>query len=131
MNPFPDVIVRMAKDPRVKKAFYLEYEKVDGECEECGGMGIVSLFLATMGPFDEPGGGNLISRLYDGKWWCAPGFIDPQKDKDKTNLRFGVVSAPCPKCRGIKKGGKPVYVPMPQKCREQFNKFMSKKRIHD
>jgi hypothetical protein len=90
MKPFPDVLVKLAQDPRVKKAFYLEYEKQPGECENCGGMGVMSLFLATNGPFREPSGGKFVCKWHDGWWWSAP----------SGDLHFGTVSAPCPVCHG-------------------------------
>ena len=119
MQPFPAVIVRMASDPRVKKALYLEYDKIPGECENCGGMGVISLFLATLGPLDAPAGGKFTSKWHDDKWWAAP----------SPSMQFGTVSAPCPVCHGIKKGGKPVYVPMPDEIRGALNKILGKMRI--
>jgi hypothetical protein len=127
---FPDRLMTLARNPKVKKAIILEYEQEAGQCQNCGGIGFLSFFLATMGPFDEAGGGRLVSKFHDGKWWAAPGYIEPSKDTEKTNMRFGTVSAPCPVCKGIRKRMDGPYVPMPDSAREAMVKIKAKMNIN-
>ena len=123
---FPQKLQQMAKDPMVKKAFLLEYPQQSGACLNCGGMGFISYFLATMGPFDEPGSGHMVSKYHDGKWWCAPGFVEPAKDDKRTNMRYGTVSDTCPVCHGIRKQSGP-YVHPPEELVKRLIKKLSVK----
>ena len=126
---FPQQLMMMARNPQVKKAILLEYPQEPGQCENCGGIGFISYFLATMGPFDSPGSGSLVSKFHDGKWWCAPGFIEPSRDKNKTNMKFGTVSDTCPICHGLRSSSHPVYVPMPEELSRKIKAVMAAKRI--
>lgn len=101
----PDELFAKAQDPRVKVALLLEYKADPDGCSNCGGMGFISMFLATNGPFDGPGSGKQVSKYHNGKWWCAP----------SGSMEFGTISATCPVCAGIKDIGRnAVYVPGPQ-----------------
>jgi hypothetical protein len=126
---YPDRLLMLARNPKVKKAIALEYAQEHGQCENCGGIGFMSFFLATMGPFDEPGQGRLVSKFHDGKWWCAPGFIEPAKDAEKTNMRFGTVSVTCSVCHGQRKFVTGNYVPMPDHVRVAMAKLATKMAV--
>jgi len=120
---------QLTKNPQVKKIIDLEYIHECGQCENCGGLGIISIFLANMGPFTEVGAGHLISKWCDGKWWCAPGFVEPGKDANKTNFKFGTVSDTCPVCHGQRRISAGAYVPMPQECRDRLNSVCDKMKM--
>ena len=120
---YPQRLLTLARNPKVKKAIPLEYEHEDGQCENCGGIGFMSFFLATMGPLDSPAFGHMVSKFHEGKWWAAPGYIEPAKDTEKTNMRFGTVSATCPACNGIRRVVTPVYIPMPEEVRIEIEKI--------
>jgi hypothetical protein len=111
--------------PDVKKVLWLQYEGV-GSCPNCGGSGVVSVFLATAGPFDSPGSSNYVSKWFDGKWWCAPSFDSKKPDE---SLHFGTFSADCPDCRGEHAPGHGVYVPMPDEVRLALNAVLDRKRV--
>lgn len=116
---FPDTLKRIMFAAGVKQAFLLEPTDTHGSCDNCGGVGYISFFLATMGPFDEPGVGKVISKWHDGKWWCAP----------SGDLHFGTVAELCPVCGGNTPKVRPVYVPMPDDVRDALNAVLNRKRI--
>lgn len=126
---YPDRLMTLARNPKVKKAIILEYEHEAGQCENCGGIGFMSFFLATMGPLDSPAGGYFVSKFHDGKWWCAPSYKDPAKDAEKTNMRFGTVSVSCPVCHGVRKIVNQKYIPMPDSVRTEISRIGSKWRM--
>jgi hypothetical protein len=113
------------QSPDVKKVLWLQGEG-NGSCPNCGGSGLVGIFLATAGPFDTPGSSAYVSKWFDGKWWCAPAF-DPKKVDEV--MHFGTFSAPCPDCRGENAPGHDVYVPMPDDVRQAFKQAMDRKRV--
>lgn len=115
---FPDILRRAMAGPQVKQVFLLDYEG-DGSCDNCGGSGEISFFIATMGPFAEPAAGKFISKFHDGKWWCAP----------SGDLHFGTVSAPCPDCKDRPNRKRPIYVPMPDYVRVAHEAAMARLRI--
>lgn len=126
---FPDRLIMLARNPKVKKAVILEYAQEPGQCSNCGGIGFMSFFLATLGPLDSPAEGRFLSKFHDGKWWCAPAYIEPAKDSEKTNMRFGTVSVVCPVCKGIRKIITPVYIPMPEEVRIKIAQVKAKMAV--
>jgi len=116
---FPKVLQMMATNPQIKKYFLLEYPQEQEACPNCGGVGFISFFLATSGPFDEPAGPGgkhpLVSKWHDGKWWCAP----------SGDLHFGTISSACPDCSGKPKP-RPVYVHPPEDMRAQVHASLAK-----
>lgn len=114
---YPGRLLTLARNPKVKKAIVLEYAQEPGQCENCGGIGFLSFFLATIGPLESPAEGRFVSKFHDGKWWSAPGYIEPAKDSEKTNMRFGTVSVVCPVCRGVRRIIQAEYIPMPEEVR--------------
>lgn len=53
------------------------------DCRNCGGAGVMSMFLATEGPYNSPAApySGKSSHWYDGKWWVG-----------------NTITAPCPVC---------------------------------
>jgi hypothetical protein len=113
----------LAKSPDVKLALFLEYERDPRLCENCGGVGFLSMFLATNGPFDSPGSSKYVSKFHNGKWWCAPAF---EGENSTETMKYGTVSAPCPVCKGVKPNSDAPYVPMPDYLRSSM-KMLSKR----
>lgn len=125
----PDRLQVLARNPKVKLTMILEYPQEAGQCTNCGGCGYISFFLATMGPFDTPGQGRVVSKFHNGKWWSAPSYIDPAKDDEKTNGRFGTVSAPCPVCKGIRQAANNPYVLPPEEMRRRIKAVVAKNSV--
>ena len=126
---YPERLLTLARNPKVKKAIVLEYAQEHGQCENCGGIGFLSFFLATIGPLESPAEGRFVSKFHDGKWWSAPGYIEPAKDSEKTNMRFGTVSVKCPKCNGIRKVYNEQYIPMPDYVRDSIARLRWKMQV--
>lgn len=126
---YPERLLTLARNPKVKKAIVLEYAQEPGQCENCGGIGFLSFFLATIGPLESPAEGRFVSKFHDGKWWSAPGYIEPAKDSEKTNMRFGTVSVKCPKCNGIRKVYNEQYIPMPDYVRDSIARLRWKMQV--
>ena len=126
---YPERLLTLARNPKVKKAIVLEYAQEHGQCENCGGIGFLSFFLATIGPLESPAEGRFVSKFHDGKWWSAPGYIEPAKDSEKTNMRFGTVSVKCPKCNGIRKVYNEQYIPMPDYVRDSIVRLRWKMQV--
>ena len=126
---YPERLLTLARNPKVKKAIVLEYAQEPGQCENCGGIGFLSFFLATIGPLESPAEGRFVSKFHDGKWWAAPGYIEPAKDSEKTNMRFGTVSVKCPKCNGIRKVYNEQYIPMPDYVRDSIARLRWKMQV--
>ena len=84
----------MMNDPEAKKVFHPDPQPMyPNSCENCGGMGVLTAFVAYNGPFDSPTSPNTMrndkhlsnkSEIIDGrvKWWTGHTF-----------------SAPCPVCQ--------------------------------
>jgi len=71
---FPDEMIRAAK--LGKMSFFSDIVSPSGsDCENCGGMGVLILFIADEGPYSFPGapyrGYGKTSKWYDGKWWLG------------------------------------------------------------
>ena len=48
------------------------------DCENCGGLGFFNVFLATEGPFEQPGfpyrKDMKISHWYNDRWWVGKSY---------------------------------------------------------
>ena len=56
---FPQEIKRFASQPKVKKAFISDVEKINPtDCDNCGGAETFALFVALKGPFQTPASPN-------------------------------------------------------------------------
>lgn len=81
------------KDPSTKRAWISENKPIaPTDCENCGGLGMLSMFVATDGPFDTPPNPYLgppeeplVSHWAEGRWWLGHALT-------------GV----CPTCHGVK-----------------------------
>ena len=81
------------RNPAVKKAWVSEFPYMPGQCENCGGAGIVAAFIATEGPYDHPAGAYLIR---DGIRLTSK----PEVINGKTRFWMGqTISLPCPECQ--------------------------------
>lgn len=95
---FPPIFNSHWKQPGIKAAFVTEsHPHHPGECINCGGIGTMTTFCATAGPFDNPPVGKLIAHFGNGKWWGGANF-----------------SASCPVCNGT--GRRPGYNPGPTRA---------------
>ena len=86
------------KAPTTKKALFTMVEPIHPrDCKNCGGIGVMYLFIANGGPFiNVPGG---IAKFADGKWWSGEN-----------------IGGMCDVCKGT--GIDPNYVEKPAKQRE-------------
>jgi len=87
---FPQTMVSAAS--LGKKAFLSDIAPTNGsDCKNCGGMGMLFLFVATDGPFLTPAspyrGDGKVSKWYGGKWWAG-----------------NTHSFTCPECQGEGRG---------------------------
>ena len=59
--------------PGVKKAWISENASPNpNDCPSCGGANYIYLFVATGGPFNQPGcGPKIISKFHNGKFWIG------------------------------------------------------------
>lgn len=82
---FPPEFKIVWKQAGIKAAFVSELRRVNPyECENCGGAGLMTTFIAADGPFSTPGTKNGKAMHYhDGKWWVGNTY-----------------SANCPVCGG-------------------------------
>ena len=71
---FPQTMISAAS--LGKKSFLSDIASNNpADCRNCGGMGILILFVATDGPFNSPASpyrsDGKVSKWYDGKWWVG------------------------------------------------------------
>lgn len=117
----PPNLIFLAKNPDVKKALILEFEPLPNSCENCGGSGVISMFLANTGPFEVPGSYKYVSKWHDGKWWCAPAY--DMADAEQT-MKFGTVTAICPVCKGERETAKgPSVLPAQRPMKSLMERF--------
>jgi len=84
---FPKKLLELAKGYNVKKSFISALDPVNpNECKNCGGVGSITLFLATKGPFQSPSSSRSDCNKYeDGVgWWVGQHY-----------------SIQCPDCDGL------------------------------
>ena len=75
---FPREFDALARAPNVRGAFVSEIVSPHpGACQNCGGVGSMFIFVATVGPLVSPAVGQLISHYYDDKWWGGRNFQFP------------------------------------------------------
>src|SRR5512139_1730329 len=92
---FPTEFKRHLANPTLRGAFFSQIEgRHPRDCKNCGGIGVIYLFLATGGPFNNPPHGkDIIAKSVNGKWWAGtneggicpdckgtgviPGFVEP------------------------------------------------------
>ena len=97
---FPYEMKLLIKQDTVKAAFLSNIEsKLPNDCQNCGGFGVLVVFIATEGPYQSPAApyraDNKTSHWHDDKWWVGSSY-----------------SFPCPDCAGLGliKPIKPKYV---------------------
>ena len=85
---FPREFSTLVRGIGVKKAFVSDAVALNPlECDNCGGVGTLTLFLATKGPFQspEPPNKETVNKYEDPfGWWVGSNY-----------------SFPCPVCDGI------------------------------
>lgn len=83
---FPPDMIAAAREPYVKMAFISDPPLLnEDQCQNCGGLGVFILFLATDGPFRDcfPMKGK-VSHGHDGHWWMGLSYVFK-----------------CPDCKGL------------------------------
>ena len=89
----PLEIQSAVRNPAVRKAWISEFPAMPGQCENCGGAGIVAAFIATSGPFNQPAGPY---QVIDGVRMTSK----PEVINGKTRFWMGqTISLPCPECQ--------------------------------
>lgn len=86
---FPYDMKLLMTQPTVKAAFVSDIKpKLPDDCGNCGGFGVLCVFIATEGPYRTPAapyrGDNKTSHWHDNKWWVGQTY-----------------SFPCPDCNGL------------------------------
>jgi hypothetical protein len=120
----PPNLIFLAKNPDVKLCLILDFEPLPESCENCGGSGVISMFLANAGPFETPMSSKYVSKFHNGKWWTAPAY--DITDAEQT-MKFGTVTAVCPVCKGERETSKgPVVLPAQRPMINQLTERMSK-----
>ena len=73
---FPLEMMKLLESPTIRKAFVSEIVSPNpNDCTNCGGVGTIYVFIATIGPLQSPAvGKNIISHWSDGKWWGGKGI---------------------------------------------------------
>lgn len=72
---FPVEFTQLMNAPGVKAACVSEITSpYPDDCPNCGGVGTMYIFIATVGPLRSPASGRLVSHWSDGKWWGGKGF---------------------------------------------------------
>jgi hypothetical protein len=80
---YPRELKELATTKSHKSIFWGEFTPLrPSDCDNCGGMGFMSCFIAYVGPFNHTPAEHKLSIHWDnGKWWIGQAF-----------------SAPCPVC---------------------------------
>ena len=95
MTIYPQEFKALAKNLDVKKTFVSDIQHTNPrDCENCGGAEVMSIFLATKGPFQSPGAPNNRDETshwdstvgMKGGWWVGKTY-----------------TFPCPVCFGVKR----------------------------
>jgi hypothetical protein len=82
---FPAEFQSIWQQPGIKAAFVSENAPLlPSDCENCGGLGFLSTFVASDGPFKSPSATG-ANHYDDGKWWKGSTY-----------------TAVCPVCHGAK-----------------------------
>ncbi len=86
---FPYDMKLLMNQDTVKAAFVSDItSKLPNDCKNCGGFGVLVVFIATEGPYNTPAapyrGDNKTSHWHDNKWWVGSSY-----------------SFPCPDCKGF------------------------------
>jgi hypothetical protein len=68
---FPPEFEQLIRATGVRAAFVSENTSPHpADCKNCGGLGTLNIFIATIGPLQSPAvGRNIITKWSDGKWW--------------------------------------------------------------
>jgi hypothetical protein len=56
----PAELTSAFRNPSTKKAWISDFPAMQGQCENCGGAGVVTAFVATEGPYTSPAHPYLI-----------------------------------------------------------------------
>ena len=90
----PAAITSALRNPSTKKAWISDYPSTGTEaCQNCGGSGVITAFIATEGPYDQPAGPYLIR---DGA------RLTSKTDIINKQVKYWVgktISLPCPDCQ--------------------------------
>lgn len=89
----PAQIQSALRNPSTKKPWISEYPVIGAACTNCGGSGVVVAFIATEGPYDQPGGPYLVKNGVR---------LTSHSDTIKGQVKFWVgqtISLPCPECQ--------------------------------
>ena len=89
----PMEIQSALRNPAVKKAWLSDFPAMPGQCENCGGAGVVTAYIALEGPYTSPASPYLVrdgvrltskAEVINGKtkWWVGQ-----------------TVSTTCPECQ--------------------------------
>lgn len=72
---FPREFTPMWKAAGVKAAFVTEaHPNKPSDCVNCGGIGTMTTFCATAGPFNVPPAPNHVGHFANGKWWSGQNY---------------------------------------------------------
>lgn len=109
----PNELQAMMRHSTVRAAFLSETASPNPtDCQNCGGVGCLYVFLATAGPLQTaPGGGQVGHSDERGRWWVGKTF-----------------SAICPECKGLGKREKIIEynAPIPDGVGELARKLEAK-----
>jgi hypothetical protein len=82
---FPKDFTFYFKAPETKACFVSEIAPITPvDCENCGGVGKIFIFVATGGPFREAPGAGKVGHWHKDRWWVG-----------------GTHSGTCPVCKGL------------------------------
>ena len=78
---YPQEMIDASKRHDVKKYFVSDIQKVGPhDCENCGGAGVMGLFLCKKGPYSTPSFPGEFTNHFDnsiGKWWAGQTYTFP------------------------------------------------------
>jgi hypothetical protein len=68
---FPREFQSIWAQPGIRAAFVSEnISLLPSDCQNCGGLGFLSTFVASEGPYNSPSVKG-VSHYSDGKWWVG------------------------------------------------------------
>lgn len=75
---FPQSFKNMWSRGYVKLALVSDNQPTNPyDCQNCGGVGSMELFLGAEGPYQSPSAGkDRVSKFYDGAWWIGKNHED-------------------------------------------------------
>jgi hypothetical protein len=89
----PKSFTKFTDDPTTKAAFFSMNEaQHPRDCRNCGGLGVIYLFVAKGGPFREvPNGKNIIAHWTKQGWWAGTNEAGACPDCGGTGINPGYI----------------------------------------